>query len=108
MNDIYLTAHEKWILFFMRFKKKSAIKESDAYSLLKFRLIERNYLSETDELGCCIWDGTFSLTDGYTRFRIAKREDRFKRLITPITVTVLTNIVLYGLQWLIKWLQSQL
>ena len=98
MNDIYLTAHEKWILFFMRFKKKSAIKESDAYSLLKFRLIERNYLSETDELGCCIWDGTFSLTDGYTRFRIAKREDRFKR----------TNIVLYGLQWLIKWLQSQL
>ena len=73
MNDIYLTAHEKWIFFFMRFKKKSAIKESDAYSLLKFRLIERNYLSETDELGCCIWDGTFSLTDEYTRFRIAKR-----------------------------------
>lgn len=108
MNDIYLTAHEKWILFFMRFKKKSAIKESDAYSLLKFRLIERNYLSETDELGCCIWDGTFSLTDEYIRFCIAKREDRFKRLVTPITVTVLTNIVLYGLQWLIKWLQSQL
>lgn len=108
MNDIYLTAHEKWILFFMRFKKKSAIKESDAYSLLKFRLIERNYLSETDELGCCIWDGTFSLTDEYTRFRIAKREYHFKRLVTPITVTVLTNIVLYGLQWLIKWLQSLL
>lgn len=106
MNDIYLTVHEKWILFFMRFKKKSAIKESDAYSLLIFRMIERNYLSETDELGCCIWDGTYSLTDVYTRFCIAKREDRTKRLVTPITVTVLTNIVLYGLQWLIKWLQS--
>lgn len=108
MNDIYLTFREKRTLFFMRFKGKIEIKESDTYSLLKFRLIERNYLPETDELGCCIWDGTFSLTDEYTRFRIAKREDRFKRLVTPITVTVLTNIVLYGLQCLIKWLQSQL
>lgn len=106
MNGVYLTAREKRILFFMRFKKKSKIKESDADSLLMFKLIERNYLPETDELGCIIWDGTFSLTDEYTRFRIAKREDRFNRLVTPITVTVLTNIVLYGLQWLIRWLQS--
>lgn len=106
MIDVYLTAKEKRVLFFMRFKKKSKIKESDADSLLKFKMIERNYLPETDELGCVIWDGTFSLTDEYTRFRIAKREDRFNRLVTPVTVTVLTNIVLYGLQWLVRWLQS--
>ena len=54
MNDIYLTFREKRTLFFMRFKEKVEIKESDAYSLLKSRLIERNYLPETDELGCCI------------------------------------------------------
>lgn len=106
MNDVYLTAHEKLTLFVMRFKKKSEISESDASPLLKFRLIERNYLPETDELGGLIWDGTFSLTDEYTRFCIARREDLYKRIVTPITVTVLTNIVLYGLQYLIKWLQS--
>lgn len=106
MDEIYLTAREKRILFFMRFRKHTKIKESNALPLIDYRLIERNYLPEPNEIGAAIWDGTFRLTDYYTRYRIAKRQEQSKQFVTPITVTVLTNIVLYGLQWLLKWLQS--
>lgn len=108
MNEIYLTHREKRILFFLRFKKKMKIKDSDAYPLLNFKLIEHNYLSETDDFGCVIDDGTYSLTDNYTRFRIAEQQDFFHRIFTPITVTVLTNIVLYALRLLLRLIQQRL
>lgn len=105
MDGIYLTGREKRLLFLMRFKKKVKPR-FDVSMLVSVGLISPNRSGVKNSIGEYLMDGSYSLTDKYTRFRIAKRQDLFRRLVTPITVTVLTNIVLYGLQWLIKWLQS--
>ena len=107
MNDIYLRFHEKWILFLMRFTKEKKVKPETANQLISYGLIARNYTDTKNEIGEYIPAGTYHLTDKWHRYRIFRRRDFFHRILTPVTVTVLTTIALQMLEWLIQWLLSQ-
>lgn len=107
MNDIYLRFHERWILFAMRLTKSRKVKPETAHQLVSYGLIAQNHLNTKNEIGEYIPAGTYHLTDKWHRYRIFRRRDFFHRLVTPITVTVLTTIVLQMLEWLIQWLLSQ-
>lgn len=107
MNGIYLTNREKRLLFLMRFKKKHVPKD-DVSTLVSHGLIAHTYSGRRNAIGEAIPDATYSLTDKAVRYRIAKREDRWKRIITPITVTILTDAVLHGIRWLAEWLPKLL
>lgn len=96
MDDIYLTAKEKRLLRKLRLKRQVAPR-FDISKLLEYGLIVvANPRSAENGKPLVV-----SISDRGIRFCIARREGRFKRVITPIIVTVLTNIVLYGLQWLL-------
>lgn len=105
MNDLYLTRREKALLFFMRFKKKVKPR-FDASHLVNCGLIAQNLSDKRNQHGVRYPLDTFSLTERELRWRIAVREDRWKRIVTPITVTILTNAALAGIQWLWQWLQE--
>ena len=104
MDKIYLTFREKCLLFFMRFKKKVK-PHFDASHLVDSGLIAQNYSGETNQHGYRFYDDTYSLTDFELRFRIATRQDRWRRIVTPIVVTILTDAVIHAIQWLLQWIK---
>ena len=101
MDQIYLTFRENRFLFILRFRKK-AKPRFDVSHLYDCNLIKMNYYAEKNQYGASMPDGTFSLTDFAIRYRIAKRQARWHRLVTPITVSILTNAALYALKWLLQ------
>ena len=92
MDHIYLTGKEKRLLFFMRFKKKVKPK-ADVRQLVSYGLIQRNYSDQRNAIGEAVSDGTYSLTDFAIRYRIAKRQDRWQRIVTPIFVSVASSFI---------------
>lgn len=105
MDKIYLTFREKRLLFFMRFVKKVK-PHFDVSHLVDFGLIAQNYSGVTNQYGYRFYDDSYSLTDFELRFRIAKRQDRWRRIVTPIVVTILTDAVLNAARWLLQWIKS--
>lgn len=87
-----MTRREKWLLFLMRFKKKH-VPKGDVYTLVSHGLIAHTYSGRTNAIGEAIPDAAFCLTDKAVRYRIAKREDRWKRIITPIFVSVASSVI---------------
>lgn len=101
MDEIYLTAKEKRLLWKLRFKKQIT-PQFDISKLLEYGLIVvANPRSAENGKPLVV-----SISDYGISFCIARREGRFKRVITPVVVTILTNIVLYGLQRLLELLRS--
>lgn len=105
MDSVFLTFREKRLLFFMRFKKKVKPR-FDVSQLVSYGLISPNHFSKKSAIGTFDPDGTYSLTDKAVRFRIKRRQDFFRRIITPITVTILTDAVINAARWLWQWLQE--
>lgn len=91
----------------MRFTKEKKVKPETANQLISYGLIAQNYTDTKNAIGEYIPAGTYHLTDKWHRYRIFRRRDFFHRILTPITVTVLTTIALQMLEWLIQWLLSQ-
>lgn len=105
MDGIYLRFREKCFLFALRFRKKLP-PLIDVDYLCSRGLVRKNFSGERNEIGDAIPDGTYSLTDFAVRYRIAKRQDFWKRVVTPVTVSILTTIVLHGLRLLVQWLST--
>lgn len=99
-DDILLTAREKCVLFKMRFGKKSKLQIADIIRLSDYGLIVPNYTGEQNSIGERITDGTYRLSDKYIRYRIYKRRDFYRRLVLPITVTLLTEVAIQLIRWL--------
>lgn len=118
MNDfskIVLTRNERFLLFILAFKKKMTgdVHSRELSHLYLSDLICINYCDERDELNSPIPDGTFSLSDTGKRYKIYLRLERFHRYLTPVTVSVITTIVLYTLEHLLlpevlNWLSDLL
>lgn len=100
-DEVLLTVREKCVLFKMRFNKKSKLKTADEKYFLHLELIDPNYTGKKNSIGEPIPDGTYRLADKYTRYRIYVCRDFFRRLVTPITVSVLTTI---AVQLVTQWL----
>lgn len=100
-DEVLLTAREKSVLFKMRFNKKSTLKDADEKRFLDLKFIEPNYTGRKNSIGEPIPDGTYKLADKYTRYRIYVRRDFYRRLVTPITVSVLTTL---AVQLVTQWL----
>lgn len=92
MDKIYLTFREKCLLFFMCFKKKVKPR-FDVSHLVDCGLIAQNYSGKTNQHGYRFYEDTYSLTDFELRFRIAKRQDRWRQIVTPIFVSVASSII---------------
>ncbi len=105
MDQIYLTRQEKRFLTYLRFVKKIQ-PGFDVSHLVKCGLIRRNYSDKKNEIGMFIPENTYSLTDYERRWRIAKRQDRWQRIVTPITVTILTDAVIHAIRQLLQWIES--
>lgn len=105
MDGISLTFREKRFLFALRFRKALKPKFDVSY-LIRNRLVCYNDSGERNEIGEAIMEDTCSLTDFAVRYRIAKRQDFWKRVVTPITVSILTTIALNGLRLLMQWLSA--
>ena len=106
MDDIFLTWKEKLMLRWVKLRKRAKLKESTAMPLIRYGLLQFNYLDETNEYGEFVWDGTCSVTEKYIRYRIYKRDAFVKRIITPVVVTILTNIALWCGRSLLEWLKE--
>lgn len=100
-DEVLLTAREKCVLFKMRFNKKSTLKDADEKYFLRLELIDPNYTGKKNSIGEPIPDGTYRLADKYIRYRIYMRQDFYRRLVTPITVSVLTTL---AVQLVTQWL----
>lgn len=104
MDGIYLTFREKRFLFALRFRKALKPKFDVSY-LIRNRLVCYNYSGERNEIGEAVTEDTCSLTDFAVRCRIETRKDRLNRYVTPITVSVLTNLAINALRWLLQWIK---
>ena len=105
MDGIYLTYREKRFLFALRFQKKLRPK-FDVSKLVTYGLISESGAWIIDESGKQVFDRLYSLTDFAVRYRLAKRQDFWKRVVTPITVTILTDLTLHILRRLWLWLSA--
>lgn len=92
MDGIYLTKQEKCFLFYLRFVRKIQ-PGFDVSHLVQCGLIRRNTTGKRNAIGEHIPDNTYSLTDFAVRYRIAKWQDRWHRIFTPILVSVVSSII---------------
>lgn len=114
-SNVFLTTKEKLILFLMRFIKRMPQKYiGESYdSLRKYGFILINFSPNRSPSGARIADGTFRLSDSYTRYRIYSRNQRIHRYLTPIVISVITTIATNLLKemWLpvlLDWLMGSL
>lgn len=114
-NNVFLTPKEKFILFLMRFTKRMPQKYiGKNYDILrKYGFILINFSPNRSPSGAAIPDGTFRLSDSYTRYRIYSRNQRIHRYLTPIVLSVITTIATNLLKeiWLpalLDWLNGLL
>ena len=101
MDGIYLTFREKWFLFTLRFKNR-LLPKYDVSKLISYGLIDHSYTGKPNKYGAIYPDKTYCLTDFAIRYRIAMRQDRWKRIITPVIVSVVTNLAMHALQGLLQ------
>jgi hypothetical protein len=111
-NNIFLTFHERFSLFAMRFIKRMPEKhiKNSFQALLRYGLISPN-TDKLDSMGQNIPDGTYQLTDMAKRYRIHTRKQRFIRYLTPAIVAFITTIATNLLKelWLpvlLNWLSG--
>lgn len=112
-DNIVLDFKERFILFtlFISRVHKGDVFSPSLHHLYKCGLIKQNYLPERDSLGQFIPDGTYSLSDSGRRYKIYLRRNRVHRYLTPITVSVITTVVIDLLKhlWLpvlLNWLSG--
>lgn len=110
MASIYLTSREKRFLFSLRFRQH-AKPRFDVSVLASYGLIHRNYLSEKNEIGEYVPDGTYSLSDLGKRWFIQQREERFVKKL-PVVLSVIALIksfwpeIMSAFQWIIETVRS--
>lgn len=92
MDGVYLTCREKRLLFVMRFRKKIKPK-FDVSHLISCGLIDHTYSGRKNMIGEHVPDDTYSLTAFERRWRIANRQDRWQRIVTPIFVSVASSVI---------------
>lgn len=92
MDGIYLSRREKRFLFVLRFKKRIKPK-FDVSKLASYGLISESGTWVVNESGKQVFDRVYSLTDDAVRYRIAKRQDRWQRIVTPIFVSVASSVI---------------
>lgn len=112
-DNIVLNFKERFILFTLSIfrVRKGDVFSSSLHHLYQCDLIKQNYLPERDSLGQFIPDGTYSLSDSGRRYKIYLRRNRVHRYLTPITVSVITTVVIDLLKhlWLpvlLNWLSG--
>ena len=83
-NEIILTRREFKTLKYIAKHKRVKEEEIDSKisdTLLKYHLITYNRTRHKNELGERVLDGTVSVTDTYTRYKIFRRNKLIKNLI---------------------------
>lgn len=72
-NDVHLLPKEKISLFLFRFKRKRVENKIKCYNSLYFKrgFICQNF-NGTDEMGCPIFDGTYSLSDDFREYKVSR------------------------------------
>lgn len=91
-EELNLTFQEKWSLFLFRFKKKRKEEGIKDYWNLyhDLKLIKQNYNGETYE-GEPIFDGTYSLSKLFYKYKVSRRKWLFKQL--PAWFALLVSFV---------------
>lgn len=89
-ENIHLMLKEKLSLFSFYFKRRKEEKKIKCYYTLYFeyKFIKQNYMDEPDEMGCPIFDGTYSISDNYRRYKIYLRKKRFEHLPNWIAIII--------------------
>ena len=89
-REIYLTPSEKRSLFLFHFKKKRLEQKIKCFHELyvEYVFIKPNLSSETDDFGCFIPDGTFSLSSRYEHYRVYRKEKRLEILPNWIAISI--------------------
>lgn len=91
-DNVYLRHRERRLLRIMRLKKKVTPKFDVSVLVSEYKLIVPNYSGKKNSIGEPLPDGTYSISDNGIRFLIFRRQSLFRRLVTPITVSVLTSV----------------
>lgn len=89
-DNVNLMFKEKLSLFSFHFKKRKMEKEIKCYYTLyfKYKFIDQNYEDEPDEMGCPIFDGTYSISDNYRRYKIYLRRKRIEHLPNWLAIII--------------------
>lgn len=92
-DNINLMFKEKLSLFSFIFKKRKIEKEIKCFHSIYFeyKFIKQNYENEPDKMGCLIFDGTYSISDNYRRYKIHCRKKRFEHL--PNWIAILISLI---------------
>lgn len=61
--------------------------------MASYGLISESGTWVVNESGKQVFDRVYSLTDDAVRYRIAKRQDRWQRIVTPIFVSVASSVI---------------
>lgn len=91
-DKVYLRHRELRLLRIMRLKKKITPNFDVSVLVSEYELIVPNYSGMKNSIGEPLPNGTYSISDAGIRFLIFRRQSLFRRLVTPITVSVLANI----------------
>lgn len=103
-SNIVLKFSERVFLFSLRFKKKRILPKEMHYLYVN-DLISPNYTDKKDAFGVFIPDGTYSLSDKYTRYLIYRRDNFFKGKL-PVIISVIALLRSYKDE--ILWLLQEL
>lgn len=92
-EDVHLLLNEKLSLFSFCFQKRKSENKIKCYYSLYFdyKFIEQNYEKELDEMGCPIFDGTYSISDNYKRYKVFLRKKRLSML--PNWVAIFISLI---------------
>ncbi len=107
-DKIHLLSKEKRSLFSFRFQKRKPENKIKCYATLYFEyhFIEQNFTGKKDDMGCDIFDGTYSISDNYRRYKIYLRKKRISSLpnwfailisLISLSVSVITLLWQLGL-----------
>lgn len=94
-EDIVLIRSEKSALLKFIFHKRIPEESiADAVQVLvRYGFIKRNYSNKTNEIGEQLPDGTYSLTDQYSRYRKYLKQQFRKSFIYPIIIAFFTSLI---------------
>lgn len=110
-DNVHLLSREKRSLFSFHFHKRKPENKIKCYYELyfKYKFIKQNYTGEKDEYGCDIFDGTYSISDNYLRYKIYLRKKRIVNLpnwlailISLISLSISIATLLWQLELILK------
>lgn len=94
-DDIHLLFTEKLSLFSFNFQKRKQEEKIKCYRSLYFeyKFIKKNYDGIIEETGENRFDGTYSISNNYRRYRVYLRKKRMASL--PNWIAILISIITF-------------